>query len=985
MSVRSLVGLATGLSLFFSCDPVNAPPRAELSASALEARVGTRISLDGSKSADPEKGAISFHWTVKSPQGSAAILAGVDGAQPTLTLDKTGEYAVSLVVIDAAGASSSATVTVNAVPATANSAPTAKPVAATQVTVGDTLVLDGSGSTDADGDLIEFEWTLLSVPEKSEAQLEQLSLPKSGLTPDLPGAYSVQLVVKDRLGARSAPAFLTFDAVDRDLRPVAVARSSAPELPAGKEVTLDATQSKDSEGKISGFRWSLKSAPAGSSALLTEAQAQAPRFSIQTDLKGSYVFELVVLDEAGQESAAETVTVHARGPGETAPVAAIEVPEQVMLGATTLLDGSSSADADQADLELKFAWRFSSKPSKSQATLTGTDAVKASFKPDALGHYVVGLKVTDPHGNESAERLVDVVVVPANAAPTAVARALTAQVEVGGIARLDASASRDAENGVLRYHWSFVSVPAGSAARLSSPQAPRPGFIADVEGDYVLALLITDDVHVVKAEHVTVTAVKANAAPTAELSLKQLQNGEIQLDGSESTDPEGQELSFALRNVWAPQGSKLARWKASAGVAKVKPDLKGFYKFELVVSDGGKKSKPVFVSYEIDGNDQAPVADLQGPDASELGEIVTLSAAGSVDVEGRPLTYAWRLQSAPRGSTAQLSLTTTPVTQFKADKRGQYVFALVVTDAAGQASVEVRKTMSVELPNAVPQAVLKTKSPTVAVGQPVELDASESMDPETADLGINYVFRLLTKPDGSQAALVDGEAPSLKSFTPDKLGFYAVGMVVTDGVKQSDVQYLVIEATAEDLAPVVAPLAAADTFAVGSVARFAANAEDPENAPLTHAWTLLFQPAGSFAVIEGETTAAPSMRLDQLGLYILQVEVSDGTSTTTDYLVLQAVPADALPLAAAHAAPTAAAGSLVRLDGTESFDPENTELTYLWTLVSKPEGSAAVLSDPQSAAPSFEADLAGAYTFELVVTDGAGQESAPAKVTVTAQ
>lgn len=75
-------------------------------------------------------------------------------------------------------------------------------------------------------------------------------------------------------------------------------------------------------------------------------------------------------------------------------------------------------------------------------------------------------------------------------------------------------------------------------------------------------------------------------------------------------------------------------------------------------------------------------------------------------------------------------------------------------------------------------------------------------------------------------------------------------------------------------------------------------------------------------------------------------------------------------------------GSLVTLDASDSYDPENEELTYLWELVSRPQDSNAALSDPTARRPSFTADQAGEYTVSLVVADGM-QESAEASVTVS--
>ena len=78
------------------------------------------------------------------------------------------------------------------------------------------------------------------------------------------------------------------------------------------------------------------------------------------------------------------------------------------------------------------------------------------------------------------------------------------------------------------------------------------------------------------------------------------------------------------------------------------------------------------------------------------------------------------------------------------------------------------------------------------------------------------------------------------------------------------------------------------------------------------------------------------------------------------------------PVADAGPDRTVNVGDVVQLDGTGSFDPDDDPLTFSWTFVSLPEGSAAELDDPTSPTPSFTADLPGEYVLELTVDDGRG-------------
>ncbi len=63
----------------------------------------------------------------------------------------------------------------------------------------------------------------------------------------------------------------------------------------------------------------------------------------------------------------------------------------------------------------------------------------------------------------------------------------------------------------------------------------------------------------------------------------------------------------------------------------------------------------------------------------------------------------------------------------------------------------------------------------------------------------------------------------------------------------------------------------------------------------------------------------------------------------------------------------------VTLDGSASYDPGGEGIAaFAWTLVSRPPDSTATLQDADRPFPTFWADVAGPYTVELVVENGAG-------------
>lgn len=89
------------------------------------------------------------------------------------------------------------------------------------------------------------------------------------------------------------------------------------------------------------------------------------------------------------------------------------------------------------------------------------------------------------------------------------------------------------------------------------------------------------------------------------------------------------------------------------------------------------------------------------------------------------------------------------------------------------------------------------------------------------------------------------------------------------------------------------------------------------------------------------------------------------------------------PIAHAGIGQNVRVGSVVKLDGSRSRDPDGQAVVYRWQWASKPVNSAAMLASASTVQPAFVADVAGTYVLSLVVSDGKA-DSAAATVTVNA-
>ncbi len=65
------------------------------------------------------------------------------------------------------------------------------------VLVGDTVELDGTGSTDADGDPLTFNWSFVLKPAESTAMLSGETTPTASFIADVSGTYDINLTVND--------------------------------------------------------------------------------------------------------------------------------------------------------------------------------------------------------------------------------------------------------------------------------------------------------------------------------------------------------------------------------------------------------------------------------------------------------------------------------------------------------------------------------------------------------------------------------------------------------------------------------------------------------------------------------------------------------------------------------------------------------------------------------------------------------------------
>ena len=500
------------------------------------------------------------------------------------------------------------------------------------------MSLDGSGSTDPDGDPITYSWTQTSGPAVS-----------------LSGANTATPSFDAPLGPATLEFELTVDdgeASDTDT--VAVNVNAAPNIPpiadAGADQTVDSEQagvsldgsgSTDPDGDPITYSWTQTSGPAVS---LSGANTATPSFDAPVG-PATLEFELTVDD--GEASDTDTVAVNVNAAPNIPPIADAGDDQTVdSEQAGVSLDGSGSTDPDGDPIT--YSWTQTSGPAVS---LSGANTATPSFDAP-VGPATLEFELTVDDGEASDTDTVVVNVnepVVENQPPVADAGAdQTVDSEQAGVS-LDGSGSTDPDGDPITYSWTQTSGPAVS---LSGANTATPSFDAPL-GPATLEFELTVDDG--EASDTDTVAVNVNAAPNippiADAGADQTVDSEqagVSLDGSGSTDPDGDPITYSWTQTSGPavslSGANTATpsFDAPLGPATLE--------FELTVDDGeASDTDTVVVNVnEPVVENQPPVADA-GPDQTVDSEQagVSLDGSGSTDPDGDPITYSWTQTSGP--------------------------------------------------------------------------------------------------------------------------------------------------------------------------------------------------------------------------------------------------------------------------------------------------------------------------------------------------
>ena len=383
-------------------------------------------------------------------------------------------------------------------------------------------------------------------------------------------------MVTDNSGAVSKADSVVVTVNAANIAPVANAGADQSITLPSNSVVLDGSSSKDFDGTVATYKWSEVSGP-NTASFSPNSTLQKP--IVSGLVAGSYVFALVVTDNSGAVSKADSVVVTVNG-----GVSAVLVPGspvyRINAGGPQVTNsiGTFAADAYYSPIpgntfSIPTTISGTTNGEMYQTERFGTNGTFSYAFPVTNGNYTVVLHFAEIYWTSAGKRLFDVSI-----EGNKVLDNYDIFKKVGAFTATSETFSVNVTDGTLNLYFSSLPVDGG------------------VDQPKVSAIEI-------------LSSVSANIAPVAKAGIAQsiiLPTSNTVLDGSASSDADGTIASYSWSEISGPNTASF-----SPAATAQKPTLSGLvagrYVFALVVTDNsGAVSKADSVVVTV--NNPVPVA-----------------------------------------------------------------------------------------------------------------------------------------------------------------------------------------------------------------------------------------------------------------------------------------------------------------------------------------------------------------------------------------
>ena len=947
---------------------IKSPPLAKIDVPKVVAP-GVMVAFDGTGSNAPG-------WKINDYLWSYHDGAVASGPRVERSFAAPGLYKIALAIKDSSGhvcdhASTDVTIRANAAPA-----PVIK--VTRKVAIGEEIVLDGSGSSDADGRIVSYAWDFGDGATAS-GPVTRHAYGKAG-------TYTLRLTVDDGDNVANSVQSreITIFVNDPPVADAGPARAVA----VGETIPFDADGSTDSDGKLIAYSWDFGDGTTDAGIAPTHAYSKA----------GTYTVRLKVEDDSTTSTrfAEATATIHVNDP----PTADAGPERAVAVGETIPFDAGKSSDSDGK--LISYVWDFGDgttgtgvapkhiyrKPGTYTVRLKVEDdsttstrfadataiihvndppvadagkdrrvAVKEIITFDAAGStdgdgkliaytwdfgdgttasgiapkhtysrpgtYKVRVTVEDS-STTSTRFASSTVTVRVNDPPVAVAGP-TRSIAVGETVPLDAGGSSDSDGRIIAYSWDFGNGTTGAGV--------TPSHAYFKPGTYTVRLTVEDDSTTSSRFGVSTATVHVNDPPVAVAGPERTVavDETISFDGSGSSDSDGKLIGY----VW-----DFGDGTTATGVAPTHAYAKpGVYTARLTVEDSSGTSTRFHSSTAVIRVNDQPTA-VAGPARTvAVGETIPFDAGKSYDSDGKLIGYVWDFGDGSAGDGIA------PAHAYS--KPGTYTVKLTVEDNSTTSSRFAVSTATVHVNE--PPIAKPGPDRSVAIGEDIPFDAGKSSDSDGKIVAYTWDF-------GDGATDV-GVAPTHAYLKP---GTYTVKLTVEDSSGTST-RFATSIATVRVNDPPAAVAGPARAVAVGEVIPFDASAStDPDGKLIGYVW--------DFGDGKTGTGVAPTHAFAKPGTYTVKLTVEDSSGTSTRFSSSTAfVHVNDPPVADAGESRPVAVGEIVPFDAGGSTDADGKLIGYSWDFGDGVKGTGTK--------PTHAYSKPGTYTVRLTVEDDSGTSS----------
>lgn len=657
----------------------------------------------------------------------------------------------------------------------ANRAPIANAGEDFSVSLGDVVTLDGSASSDPDGDSLSYTWKLLNGPD---ADISFINSVAPTFTPQKAGEYEISLTVSDGKAASDQDTVVV-SVVKPNTAPFAIISGQLSGIQ-GLPISLTGEQSGDADGDNLAYKWSFLSVPEGSS-MGSNSLTQDKQTSFVPDAAGSYTLQLIVNDgNLDSLPVKEEIKVDPNIPPSVTAVINIAFP----LGGEAYIY-SDVFDPDSSDFS--YSWEITSAPEGSDLIGFTYNKPYLTYVPDLPGEYTARVTVNDGVSSVTSDEVV------------AEIKDVEYGYSLGGVTQyygkinqsilIDFSTSNSPEGKKLEYSWVLRSGPSGSRPSLTKSiiNSAETKFSGDKPGTYRIDVTLknNDNFQLTKPYYITLYNEQTNLIPTASsknhhvISLGE----DITLDGRSSFDFEGDILSYQWAIVYQPPGSALQIENSNEITQSFQPQVPGFYNIHLRVKDKNSPNESISVAwFYVYEKEARTIAFTDKSVFAKTGSTITLDGSRSTGIDDS-VTVSWDLLNAPYNSISEINNLNTLTPTFQIDAVGKFVFQLRLMKGSDVVSIEHLTVRGVD--NSVPVANAGEDF-TITSRQNAEFSATDSFDAENDPLA--FIWEVVGVSSNTTAIPYfqanDVEKPTL-ILADDFVGQVVIGLTVSDGEQKS--------------------------------------------------------------------------------------------------------------------------------------------------------------------------------------------------------